>query len=277
MIHQVINLPVHYREKGINNNFYQPTLTTYIMQNCAEYSEGRKRPLVIVCPGGAYFFKSEREAEPIAIKLNSLGFQAVVLRYSTAPMEYPTSFLDTCEAVKYVRDHATDWAVDPDKIILAGFSAGGHLAAHYGIYWNTELARKYLDYKPEDLKINGLLLCYPVITSGEKAHRYSFEMLTNKDDSLLDEVSLEKHVNENVPPVFMWHTYEDESVPVENSLMFAAALKEKNIPLELHIFAHGGHGLSLATAETSKDDGLMIQESCAMWPELFAKWVKTLK
>lgn len=276
MIHQVINLPVQYRDKGLNNNFYQPTLTTYIMQNCSEYSEERKRPLVIVCPGGAYFFKSEREAEPIAIKLNSLGYQAVVLRYSTAPMDYPTSFLDTCEAVKYVRDHAKDWAVDPDKIILAGFSAGGHLAAHYGVYWNSGLAQKYLDYKPEELKINGLLLCYPVITSGEKAHKYSFEMLTNKDDSLLDEVSLEKHVNGDVPPVFMWHTYEDESVPVENSLLFAAALREKNIPLELHIFAHGGHGLSLATEETSRDDASMVQEACAVWPELFAKWLKTL-
>lgn len=275
MIHQVINLPVQYRDKGINNNYYQPTLTTYLIQNCSEYSAGRKRPMVIVCPGGAYFFKSEREAEPIALKLNTLGFQAVVLRYSTAPMDYPCSFLDVCEAVKYIRDRAKDWDVDPDRIILAGFSAGGHLAAHYGVYWNSGLAQKYLPYTAEDLRINGLLLCYPVITSGEKAHRYSFEMLTNKDDSLLDEVSLEKHVNKDVPPTFMWATYEDEAVPVENTLLFANALKEKEIPLELHVFAHGGHGLSLATEETANKPD-MVQPACAIWPELFANWLRAL-
>lgn len=282
MIHETINLPVQYRDKGVQNGNWQPTLTTYIIRNSDEYSKGRRRPLVLVCPGGAYMYRSDREAEPVALRMNAAGFDACVLNYSIKPMDFPAAFLDVCEAVHYIRQHADEWCVDPAKICVAGFSAGGHLAASFGCWWNSGLMEQYLPYKACDIRPNALLLGYPVITSGPYAHRdtITYVMGSKASDELQQKVSLETQVTKDVPPVFLWHTYDDEWVPVENSFYFAAELKKLNIPLEMHIFAHGHHGLSLATADTAHDhdpEHMMIQEEVQIWPDMFARWLRNLK
>ena len=277
MIHEKIRLPVQYRNKGIRNNNYTPILETYILKNTPEIDSARKRPLVIVCPGGGYVMTSEREAEPIAVKMNSLGFHSCVLYYSCAPMDFPAAYLDLCEAVHYVRTHADEWNVDARQVIVCGFSAAGHLAASLGVWWNTDFSKKYLPYTADDIKPNGLMLGYPVITSGEYRHDGSIHGLLGDRYDELDLrhfVSLETQVNSNVPPVFMWHTDEDDCVPLENTLLFASALRKQHIPLELHIFRKGGHGLSLATAETAHDRDQIVDE-CSVWPDLFASWVGT--
>ncbi len=277
MLCERIKLPVQYREKGIKNNDYTPIMDTYILANSKEIDENRKRPFILVCPGGGYVMTSEREGEPVAVQMNTLGFHSGVLYYSCAPMDFPAAYLDLCEAVHYIRSHADEWNVDPDQIVVCGFSAAGHLAASLGVWWNTDLHKKYLPYSNEDVKPNGLMLGYPVITSGEYRHDGSIHNLLGSQDTSKDlwkKASLENQVNKDVPPVFLWHTDEDGCVPLENSLFFVNELRKNHIPLEYHVFTKGGHGLSLATKETSFE-ACQIVEECQIWPQLFKSWMNT--
>ena len=224
MICQKIELPLLYKEAGLKNNDFKPYLKTYILENFEEFSKDRKRPLVLICPGGGYEMLSEREGEAIAIQMNALGFHACVLYYSLKPMEFPVALLDLAQAMRCVRANAKEWNVEEDKIVVAGFSAGGHLAASLGVYWDSPLIQKYLPCSKEEIKPNGLLLSYPVITTGEFAHKDSIKNVLGSTKNFSEEdVALEKHVTASVPPVFMWHTNEDGCVPPENSFAFAIA------------------------------------------------------
>ncbi|MCH4057997.1 alpha/beta hydrolase [Lapidilactobacillus gannanensis] len=248
----------------------------YVLDNSPEMDINRRRPAILIIPGGGYAMTSDREAEPVAIKMLSKGYQAFILRYNVAPVRYPAALLEIASSVKLIRDNAEAWHVDPDKIILAGFSAGGHLAANLATAWNGQLLQGY-GYKREDIQPNGLMLGYSVITSGKYAHVDSFKNLLGDDynnEVIRESVSLEKQVTAATPRTFLWHTYTDDCVPVENSLLFADALKKANVPLEMHIFPQGGHGLSLGTAETAiAENGYGIQTDLSVWPDLFATWV----
>lgn len=278
MLHETFEIKIDYKKLGIEHDSVMPTCTTYILDTYSEYQAVRKRPLIVVCPGGGYGHHSPREGEAIAIKMNNLGFNVVVVRYSLAPNEYPCALYELATVVAMARERADEWNINPDKIIVAGFSAGGHLAASLGTMWNEGFITDALGLAPEQIKPNGMLLSYPVITSGEFAHRGSFEkLLGSQYDKLVDKVSLENCVNKDTPQAFIWHTFEDGSVPVENSMLFAKALREAEIHFELHIFPYGSHGLGLATEETNTKEGNKLQPECAVWPDLFATWLKNLK
>ncbi|MGG5253702.1 alpha/beta hydrolase [Neobacillus sp. SM06] len=253
-------------------------LYTYILDNSPEIDRQRKRPMVIICPGGGYAFTSDREAEPVAIKMNAMGFHACVLRYSVRPAVFPTALAELALAVALIRKNADQWHVDRNKIIVAGFSAGGHLVASLGVFWNKPFLQERLDISMEEIKPNGILLSYPVITSGSYAHKGSFVALLGENyDELIQEVSLEKHVSADTPPTFLWHTYSDQSVPVENSLLFANSLLENKVSLELHIYPNGIHGLSLGTEETqSANNERTFQPEVANWIEMAGRWIKGL-
>ncbi|MBO5137818.1 MAG: alpha/beta hydrolase [Spirochaetaceae bacterium] len=277
MIHKRVSLPVNYRNKGVKNNDFSPYLTTYIIENQDEFSKNRKRPLVLICPGGGYKMLSQREAESVAIRMNSLGFHACVLWYSVAPMTFPAALLDLAEAVNYLRTKASELNIDQNKILVCGFSAGGHLAASLGVYWDKSLIQKYLPYSAEQIKPNGLVLCYPVITTGNFAHQGSIDNVLGENSNFTEkDVCIDKLVTKNVPPVFLWHTYEDTTVPVENSLFMAIALRKASVPVELHLFRRGIHGLSLASYETYGSQEGQIQSECQIWPDLFANWAASL-
>jgi len=276
------------------NPEFKPILTTYILdgktgsrhssltdskenlcQNNTQTSTV-KRPAVLVLPGGGYAFTSPREAEPIALQFNEAGYHAFVLDYSVAPAKHPQPLLDASRAMCIIRENAEEWGIYPDKIAVCGFSAGGHLAASLGVHWD----KKYLG-NVEGIEIgknrpDALILCYPVITSGRYAHRGSFKNLLgeNPDSDLLYEMSLEHHVSEKTPPAFIWHTFADAGVPVENSLLFAQALREKNIPFELHIYPEGVHGLSLATEETANGRSDLVSPHVAGWIKLCKEWLR---
>lgn len=256
------------------------TLYTYILDNSPEIDPNRKRPMIVICPGGGYQFTSEREAEPVAIRLNGMGFHSCVLKYSVQPAVFPSALCQLAKAVGKVRDHADEWNVDTNKIIVLGFSAGGHLAASLGVFWDKEFLTDKLEYSKEKITPNGLVLCYPVITSGKNAHRGSFEALLGEkcqDEENLNLVSLEKQVTANTPPTFLWHTFTDIAVPVENSFMFAEALLKNKIPVEMHIYPNGVHGLSLGTEETKRvDNDMHIQTEVTNWIEMAARWIKGL-
>jgi acetyl esterase/lipase len=255
-------------------------LFTYILDNSPQIDPDRKRPLVVICPGGGYEHTSDREAEPIAIQMNGMGFHACILRYSVKPALFPTALCQLATTIGLVREHATEWNVDPNKIIILGFSAGGHLAASLGVFWNRPFLTERITYTKEQIKPNGMILCYPVITSGSYAHRGSFAALLGsryEDDNLLDFLSLEMQVSTETPPTFLWHTATDDAVPVENSIMFANAILKNKGSLELHIYPRGGHGLSLGTEETkSFANELRVQPEVANWIEMAGRWINGL-
>lgn len=263
--------------------FIPATLTAYLLDNDASFRPERVRPALIICPGGGYVYTSPREAEPIAVKFSSLGFQTFVLNYHTAPYEYPTALCELACAVRMVRKNSAEWNIDPERIAVAGFSAGGHLAASLCVGYQKEWLLGALGAGEQEIAPNACVLSYPVITSGEFGHQGSFENLLglhSEEDKakkykqdLLELVSLEKQVTDAVPPTFLWHTYEDSAVPVENSLLYAASLCSAGVLTELHIFPFGGHGLSLATEETSDAQGNQIKEECSVWPELAARFL----
>lgn len=279
MLHETIRIDIDYEKLGLKHDDYEATITTYILESYPELQGVRKRPLVIICPGGGYEHHSPREGQAIAVKMNSFGFQACVLKYSLMPNSMPCALYEAAYTVAYARSHAEEWSIDPDKIILAGFSAGGHVAASLGTMWNEEILSSFitdtLKLKQQDVRPNGMLLGYPVITSGEFAHRPSFVRLLGDDyENKVDYVSLENRVDEHTPITFLWHTFEDTSVPVENSLFFANSLRKNNVNFELHIFPKGSHGLGLATKETDMRDGSKYQPECACWVDMFNVWVE---
>ena len=253
-------------------------LTTYILDVTSETPFNSRRPLVLLCPGGGYEWTSEREGEPIALRFMAMGFHSAILWYSVKPAVYPSALLQVGEAVRCLKAHADEFHLDPGKIIIQGCSAGGHLAASYGVFWKKDWVRKTLGATEEELRPAGLILCYPVITSGEFAHRGSFvSLLGDRYDELVDEMSLENQVNPDVPRTFLWHTTEDEAVPVENSLYFYSALHRQGIPAELHIYERGLHGLALASPLTSEPDGTRIQKECESWIDLAGTWMEYYK
>ncbi len=280
MNYQVINIEIDYKKFGGDNGGFQPTMSLYLPDNSDKIEAGRKRPTVVICPGGGYSHTSDREAEPIALQFIAEDCNAVVVRYSCSPANFPCQIMELAWAVSKVRENAEEWNVDTDRIAVMGFSAGGHLAASYGTLWNKDFVKEYFGFKGGENKPNGMILCYPVITSGTKAHRGSFNNLLGdkKDDpEMLELVSCEKQVSEDTPRAFIWHTFEDGAVPVENSLLMASALAEKKINTELHIFPHGQHGLSLCNdlvyGPNFDYSGL---SEVQVWIEMAIRWLKKL-
>lgn len=254
------------------------TLTTYVRSTSPAIEPDRKRASILICPGGGYSGVSDRESEPIALEFVARGYNAFVLRYSTADMndeKYPTQLLESSAALAYIRRNYEKYHVKPDCISICGFSAGGHMAAMLGTLWNESVVMDKLGIEFGENKPNAMILCYPVITGGEFAHRGSFENLLgeNPDEELMYKCSLENSVGEHTPPAFIWHTLTDAGVPVENSFLFASAMKKVNIPFELHIYPDGIHGLSLGTRETQSTKCDMINLHINSWIDLCERWL----
>ena len=279
MIHNIIKEEI--RVPGTLADTY---LETFFL-NVTESFTVQERPLILVCPGGGYHFTSEREAEIIAMQFNAMGYHTAVLRYSCKPAQFPTALLELSRAVAHLRAHAQKYMIDPERIAVLGFSAGGHLAASLGAFWNTEWFAKIREeagvaLTAQEIKPDGLILAYPVITSGEYAHRDSFTDLLGeeraKDSWWPEKMSLEKQNLKDVPPVFLWHTSYDSSVPLENSLYFATQLIKARKPLEYHIFPGDVHGISLADWRT-RSEKRMEDTAAVQWIGLVHTWLEKWK
>lgn len=243
----------------------------------SEEGAGKARPAVVICPGGGYRFVCPREGEPVAMQYLSMGYHAFVLHYAVAPERFPTALWQLALVVARIRENSGQWLVDPEKIVVSGFSAGGHLACSLGAFWNREFVYGALGRKPEEIRPNAMLLSYPVITSGPFCHKGSFEKLLGEEadnKEKRDFVSLERQVGPHTPRTFVWHTATDDSVPVQNSLLLAEALVNSGVNVELHIFPTGCHGLSLATEDTSNGMEKMVVPRCQSWIALAGEWLK---
>lgn len=251
-------------------------MDVYIPHVSSAINPDVRRPSIVVFPGGGYHAVSEREAEPVALRFAGMGFNTFVVWYRVNPAVFPNPQQDAAAAVAYVRSHAEEWHCHPDKIAVLGFSAGGHLAGSLGVMWPREELWSPLGLTAEQVRPNAMVLCYPVITGGEFAHRGSFEQLSGTEDvSLHTQYSLEKLVTAQTPPAFLWHTWDDGSVPVENTLLMALALRKACVCTEAHIFPHGPHGASLSDlTTTSVNDPRKLLPTCAVWPEMAARFLR---
>lgn len=255
------------------------SLTVYAPENYAAIDPERRRPAVVLCPGGGYAHLSDREAEPVALQLLAADLCVFVLRYSLAPEVYPAALTQLAAAVAHVRANAEEYHVDPEKISVMGFSAGGHLAASLGVRWHCPWLSESLGLQPEDIRPNGMVLCYPVISAGEFAHKGSIKNLTGSEDpAAWQEQSLEQLVSDATPPAFLWHTALDSVVPVENSVLFFSALHRQGVSAELHIFPKGDHGLALCNAMTACKEiaEKQIIPDLEIWLPLAVRWLKAL-
>ncbi len=222
------------------------------LQPVLQESPAITHPAVIICPGGAYWMISERENLPVAKKYYGAGYHVFVLdQYPVrdkAKGYAPLQLL--ARSIAMVREHAQEWLVEENHIAVCGFSAGGHLAASLGTLYDDEQFLQVCKTQG-NIRPDAMILCYPVITAGEFAHADS---ICNVSGNVVGTPeykywSLEKHVDANTPPTFLWHTAPDDLVPVENSLAMAMALSAAKVPFEMHIFPEGGHGMSVCTTE----------------------------
>ncbi len=222
----------------------EPTVTPYLLP-------GPNRGCVIVFPGGGYWLKAGHEAEPVAKAMNALGFSAFVLDYRVQPHRHPLPQLDAARAVRHVRHHAAGYGIHPDRIAVLGFSAGGHLAACTGVFWDGGNPSAADPVDRVSSRPDAMILCYPVIhMAGPNAHEGSAQALLGGERAAMraerDAVTPSLHVTAQTAPAFLWHTADDEAVPVENSVSMFEALKAHGVAAELHVFPHGHHGLGLA-------------------------------
>ncbi len=246
----------------------------------------KKRPSLLIVAGGGYDHVSKREQEPVAIKYLAEGYNCFILHYSVKVL-YPTALIEASLAMNYIRKNADLLNVDKDKVYALGFSAGAHLCGTLALNYDEPIFLNALkDLLPRlaksiisTAKPNRLLLCYPVITTDVRfCHKGSINMLSDGDNRLIDVLSLEKRVKNDTPSTFIWHTSNDGSVPVYNSLCFANALSEKGVPFALHIFENGKHGLSVANGEVYNADEMPnFSVGIKHWVKMSLDWLNDKK
>lgn len=240
------SIPLWPDDRDLNIRGEKPSLTPFLSTDKAA------RALVVVCPGGGYGMLADHEGPVIARWLNDHGFHAAVLRYRLAPNRHPAMINDAQRAIRMVRKNAGAWGVDPKAIAILGFSAGGHLAASATVHYDRFTCPQDDLAGPYSARPDAAVLCYPVIDfGGEFSHAGSRANLLgeNPDPALVELFSNHKQVTPRTPPTFLWHTADDDGVPMENSLLFAMACRRARVPVEVHVFDKGRHGLGLATTE----------------------------
>jgi len=235
-----------------------PAITPYL-------AEGGGDAAVVVIPGGGYQMRADHEGEPIAKWLNSIGIHAFVLRYRVHPYLYPCAFQDASRAVRFVRHHAQEWGIDRGKVGVLGFSAGGHLTSTVGTHYDLGDEQAVDPIERQSSRPDLLVLCYPVIAmDGPYHHTGSRHNLlgAEADADQVELLSNERQVTPDTPPTFLWHTSDDEIVDVENSLLFASALRRNNVPFDLHVYEKGPHGLGLAENDPHVASWTTV---CSLW------------
>lgn len=258
----------------LENPSYQTkaTLTAYLQEPTPK-SPWQEFPPLIIVPGGSMTHIPVEEADKTAIAFSALGYQCFILRYSfldEATPLYPKPLIDLARAVQVVKKHQKDWHL-AGQLFLLGFSAGGHIVSLYNDYWSSSWLSQITGIDKDSLKPTKIVLGYPVIDLDEGFP--SDSVTIHKWASDPDKFSASKHVTNYNVPTFIWHTMDDEFVPVQNALNYSLALKKYNIPQEIHLFTHGPHGMDIANQLVAHHkDG--AQPHVAHWVELADEWLK---
>jgi len=247
------------------------TLKAYLYEESEEIKEWKKRPAVVVCPGGGYCMCSDREADPIAMHFSAKGFNTFVFTYSlNKEAAFPRPLVELSIAMKTIRENADKWGIESDKIAVCGFSAGGHLAASLGTLWNNEEVMEQSGCMNGENQPNALILGYPVAsTSWLENSNHLKRIVGDRDfDSTVNLLQPYKNVGKQTPPSFIFHTYFDNVVPVEDSLCFAEGCAKADVPFELHVYTNGCHGMATATALTSG-----VDHQLSPWMDTSSDWL----
>ena len=235
---------------------------------------------IVVCPGGAYAGLAPHEGKGYADWLTEHGVAAFVLKYRLGPRGYrhPIMLHDAARAVRLVRARASEWKLDAKRIGIMGSSAGGHLASTLLTHFDAGKADAADAIERQSSRPDLGILCYPVVTMGQFAHQGSKNNLLGKDPSpeLVRELSNELRVTKDTPPCFIWHTYEDAGVLVENSLQFAAALRRAGVPFDLHVYEKGAHGMGLGSVPYGGGERHPWTRDCLFWLRGHG-WVKQME
>ncbi len=221
-----------------------PTITPYLPDGTNATGAA-----MVICPGGGYGGLAPHEGNDYALWLNQHGVTCFVLKYRLGSHGYrhPVMLEDAARAVRWVRAHADDYKIDTHRVGIMGSSAGGHLAATLLTHFDAGNPNSSDVIERQSSRPDLGILCYAVITMGKFTHEGSKENLLGKNPSpeLVENLSNELQVTPNTPPCFLWTTFEDTTVPMENSMMFAEALRKNHVPFDLHVYQKGGHGMGL--------------------------------
>jgi acetyl esterase/lipase len=224
---------------------------------------------MVICPGGGYAVLSHHEGQGYAQWLNQMGITCFVLKYrlGTDGYHHPCMMEDGMRSIRLVRANAAKWKIDPKRVGMIGSSAGGHMVAMAVTHFDYGDPNASDPVERQSSRPDTGILCYPVISMEKHVHRGSRMYLLgdNPPQALLDYTSAEKNVRRDTPSCFIWQTYADEAVPVQNSLMFANALQEARIPYDLHIYKDGPHGLGVGGTPTDPEDRHPWTVDCHFW------------
>ena len=243
-------------------------LYCYLVNQAPGININRKHPAMLILPGGGYSHTSDREAEPVALKFLSKDYNAFILRYSCKPVKHPVQLQETAMAMAYIRSNANELNVREDKVAVIGFSAGGHLAGMTSLLYNDE-SLNFLGDKKALVRPNETIYMYPVVSNSGRAHVSSFNNICGDDEQLKERLSLENLVTSESPACFIVSTFEDGSVPCQNSLKLATAYDDKRVPFSIHIFEKGVHGMSIGE-QSVYNTGLPYLSAMA---KDYPKWV----
>ena len=271
MITQRFYLKEYFPELGQNGcNAYVDCYIPSAFENAGDSLKNKKYPCMVICPGGGYHFTSDREAESVAFQFVAEGYRAVVVRYSYEPHCFPQQLREVAGAMELIYKYADNWNIDVLRTAIIGFSAGGHLAAQYSNRYDCPEVREiFAESKP----VQAAILSYPVITDDPNyKHAKSIKNYLGYEPQGRNEkdCACECIVSEKTPPTFLWHTVEDKTVPVQNSLLYAKALSDHKVPFEMHIYPFGEHGLSTV-------DGVVYAEEKTPDVARARKWVDDVK
>ena len=249
MIQTTVNLYEHFGIPKVEGA--RGILVCQVAGELVTLSEKRRRPAVLVIPGGGYTFTSEREAEPIAMHFLTRGYGAFTLYYTCAPQGFPVALREAAMAMRYIRENADQFGVEPSMVAAIGFSAGGHLCGTLGTMYDCPEVADIGDGSL--IRPDALGLCYPVLVEWGRTHEGTFQNVSMGDAQLRKRLSLETQVRPDMPPVFLWHGFSDTAVPVEGSIRFLSALVEHRIYTEAHIYPFADHGGGLCGNTYHKD------------------------
>ncbi len=229
-----------------------------------------KRPALIICPGGGYEHIAFREKDAPAMAFLNMGLQVFALEYDlNEAAKHKKPLEQLAHSIQLVRKNSQQWNIDPHRVLVMGFSAGGHLAASLGVHWDDpEILSRCNESDPQVLRPDGMILAYPVITMGKDTHESTREIITADSTEALDYWSLETQVSPDTPPTFLWHTVTDGAVPVQNTLLFASELIRAGVSCECHLFPEGPHGMSVCTEEVGT-----YNAAVGTWIPLCRNWL----